>query len=190
MVWDKVMQGVGALGGAYLQQQGQKSANETNLQLSRENMAFQERMSSTAHQREVADLKKAGLNPLLSANGGASTPAGSLTEVKNEMEGMSATAAEMASMIKSNIKQNKELELMDAQIGKTKTETRAIKGEAAKSEVQEGLWSKAGSFINKIEKGFQSGAAYKGNVSPSKWKADPMDLRYYKHKPIPVGGKK
>lgn len=60
---------------------GDVATSAFNVHEMRQNRRSQIELSNTAHQREVDDLRKAGLNPILSANHGASTPPGGAAQI-------------------------------------------------------------------------------------------------------------
>lgn len=71
------------------------AASAANVHIANKQMRFQERMSNTAHQREVKDLIAAGLHPSLSSRfGGASTPGGSGIGLSNPMDGLVSSAVQ------------------------------------------------------------------------------------------------
>lgn len=73
---------------------GASKQNKAAQAASREQMAFQERMRSTQYQTAMADMKSAGLNPILAyKQGGAGTPGGSTYSPVNVGQAATSGAA-------------------------------------------------------------------------------------------------
>lgn len=98
-------------------------------------IAFQRDMANTAHQREEADLLKAGLNPILAANKGAATPGGAQASGSPaRMEDIGKSFQGTISSAMDALRLKKDIDVADSSVGLNT----ALKGKAIQDTLASG----------------------------------------------------
>ena len=107
---------LGGLATGYLGYRGAKKQNIASAQQAQQQMDFQREMSNTAVQRRMADLKAAGINPILAGSKEASSPAGAMAPQVNQAQVALSTLG-TASQIANTIANTKLTEAKTGVIG-------------------------------------------------------------------------
>ncbi len=130
-----VATGTAILGGAALAGTGSVISSLIGASSAKKQQRFQERMSNTAHQREMEDLRKAGLNPILTGKyGGSSTPPGTQFTPVNPAEKVPEAASAYAGLKQQKPLIAAQINSQNAATSKTLAEADGVRQQNARLE--------------------------------------------------------
>lgn len=124
---------------------GTALAARFNAREASKNRDFQSLMASTQYTRAVADMRRAGLNPILALGNPATAPSGAVASINSPRLGQSGVAAASA---KQAIEQQKaDIKLKGAQEDLLREQARNASAEADKQEVIKNFYTEFGPLI-------------------------------------------
>lgn len=180
--------GIASASGIFGASQSLKATRETNAAnaaMAREQMAFQERMSNSAHQRESADLKAAGLNRILGVSGaGASSPGGASATMQQPSTNMGTAIADSVNSGLSASNLFADLNNKDAATAKTLADTvNSLEQKKVIEATEKGLSlsnaKQAGTLDSEIkrQKHEADRAHFESGISSNRWDESAEELK-------------
>ena len=124
------------LGAAAIGAAGSITGSALSYKIAKENREWQERMSNTAYQRSMKDMRLAGLNPMLAySQGPAGTPGGAVSTVDDP----TASARDALRQVQEAKTRKADRELAEEKLGTERAQQGALHAQQTASYEQAGL---------------------------------------------------